>query len=127
MVMTKRCEKQSKSEKNAKHRSKISSAAEEKDTFVVSAKRLELRGAVLAAGAFSMHRNILMTALANDLIVVQRRVVAHGTNSGQFYKAVIVSTLDGSVSFQSGMKIQHTGKVTRKSGTQGRNTAPQRR
>lgn len=109
--MTKRCEKQSKSEKNTNHRSKISSTAEEKDTFVVSAKWLKLHGAVFAAGAFSVHRNILMTALVNDLIVVQRRIVAHGTNSGQFNKAVIVSTLDRSVSFQSGMKIQRKGRL----------------
>lgn len=110
-MVTKRCEKQSKSEKNTNHRSKISSTTEEKDTFVVSAKRLKLHGAVFAAGALSSHRNILMTALVNDLIVVQRRIVAHGANSGQFYKAVIVSTLDRSVSFQSGMKIQHKGRL----------------
>lgn len=109
--MIKRCEKQSKSEKNTNHRSKISSTTEEKDIFVVSAKRLKLHGAVFAAGEFSLHRNILMTARVHYLIVVQRRIVAHRTNSGQFYKAVIVSTLDGSVSFQSGRKIQHKGRL----------------
>lgn len=72
---------------------------------MLSVVRLTLHGAVIAAGVFSLHRNIVMTALVNDLIVVKRRIVAHGTNSGQFYKAVIVSTLDGSVSFQSGIKI----------------------
>lgn len=100
MVMTKRCEKQSQSQE--KHVGvKLAPYEEKKRHFVVSAQRLKLHR---AAGAFSSHGNIFMTALANDLIVVQRRIVAHGTHGGQFYKAVIVSTLDGSVSFQSGMK-----------------------
>lgn len=93
-----------KSEKNMMHWSKISSTGEEKDIFFVSSKRLKLC-------FLQEHLAFIKTYwwLANDLIVVQWRIVAHGTNGGQFYKAVVVSTLDGSVSFQSGMKIQHTG------------------
>lgn len=100
---------------------KLAPNEEKERLFVVSAKRLKLRRGALAAGAFSSHGNIFMTALANDLIVVQRRIVAHGTHGGQFHKAVIVSTLDGSVSLQSGMKSTAHGSVT-----QGSAAAPTR-
>lgn len=79
---------------------KLAPHEEKRRLLVVSAERLKLHG------------NIFMTALANDLIVVQRRIVAHGTHGGQFYKAVIVSTLDGSVLFQSAMKSTAHGGVT---------------
>lgn len=80
--------------------------------FVVSAKRLKLPRSAFAAGAFGSHGNIFMTTLANDLIVVQRRIIAHGAHGGQFHQAVVVSTLDGPVSFQSGRKSTACGSVT---------------
>lgn len=70
----------------------------------------------LVAGAFSSHRNTVRTALANDLIVIQRRIVAHGTHGGQFYQAVIVSTLEGPVCFESGMKSTAHGRQQRYTG-----------
>lgn len=91
---------------------KLAPHEEKRRLLVVSAERLKLHG------------NIFMTALANDLIVVQRRIVAHGTHGGQFYKAVIVSTLDGSVLFQSGMESTAHGSVTDSSVTRWSAAAP---